>query len=53
MLLFLENNVYRALPQTHFEICEDDVYDREINLNAYKDIATNEVTLDKRAKVIL
>jgi hypothetical protein len=53
MLLFLENNVYSALPQTHFEICEDDIYGREINLNAYKDIATNEVFMDTRAKVIL
>lgn len=43
MILFLENNMYRAEPLTHFEICEDDIYSREINLNAYRDIATNEV----------
>ena len=53
MLIFLDNNVYSALPQTNFEICEDDIYGREVNLNAYKDIATNEVAIDKKAKVIL
>lgn len=34
MIVFLDNNIYKGTPYTPFEIVEDNLYERKINLNA-------------------
>ena len=36
MLIFLDDDIYKGTPYTPFEIVEDNLFERKINLNAEK-----------------
>lgn len=48
MIVFLDDSTFTGRPQSEFVICEDDIYERKVNLNALK--GAKNISVDKLKK---
>jgi len=51
MIVFLDNNIYKGTPYTPFEIVEDNLFERKINLNAERGKASLAHQTNLKAKI--